>query len=138
MYADYEFYSGVYHGTLLDENGFALYGARATSYLDVLTRGQAAAAGGCGPLSLCCCALADQYCRIDELERACRERAAGGLIASETVGDHSVSYRAVSLALSGAETELYAIALTYLGFTGLLYAGVPCVDGGKASSQAPY
>ena len=32
MYADYEFYSSVYHGTLLDENGFALYGARYTVY----------------------------------------------------------------------------------------------------------
>lgn len=132
MYADYEFYSGVYHGTLLDENAFALYGARACSYLDVLTRGRAAAAEGCVPLALCCCALADQYCRIDELERACRERAAGGLIAGETVGDHSVSYRAASLALRGAETGLYTIALTYLGFTGLLYAGVPVIDGGKS------
>jgi hypothetical protein len=131
MYADYEFYSSVYHGTLLDENGFALYGARATSYLDVLTRGQAAAAGGCGPLSLCCFALADQYCRIDELARACRERSAGGLVASEKVGDHSVSYRAASLALRSAEAGLYTVALTYLAFTGLLYTGVPCVDGGK-------
>ena len=131
MYADYEFYSGVYHGTLLDENGFALYGARATNYLDVLTRGQAAAAGGCGPLSLCCCALADQYCRIDELERACRERSSGGLVASETVGDHSVSYRAASLALRSAEAGLYTVALTYLAFTGLLYTGVPVIDGGK-------
>ncbi len=131
MYASWHFYSTTYGGSLLTEENYDQYGERASVYLDNITRKRADRSRHRRSLSLCCCALADQYYQIDQLEKGYAEQAGGGLIASETVGDHSVSYRQGSVALQTQRAALFGIAQNYLAFTGLLYSGIPVIDGGK-------
>ena len=69
-----------------------------------------------GKLSLACCMIAEKIQEEEEREHS---------IASEKVGDHSVTYRE-GFACETA-SEIIALAEMYLSGTGLLYRGIPVV-----------
>lgn len=111
IYADYYYYKNQYGGALCEKD-YNKYASSASSYIDYVTVGRARMNVD-EDVKNACCAVADAY--------ALNEK--GGGIASETVGNWSVSY--VS-GVSNAKTDdrrLYDAAKMYLVYTGLMFRG---------------
>ena len=76
--------------------------------------------------------MAEQYFDIDAVRKAAAAKVTSdGIIASESVGSHSRSFRNGTegvQAVTAAEAELGNIARRYLMPTGLLYRGVRGCD----------
>lgn len=129
MYADYTFYTMDFYGDTIPENKFDKYATRASDFIDYLTWNKAQSYDDTdGVVKKCCCALAEQYMSIDALKTAANAKVTeDGIIASESVGSHSRSFRNGTegeQAVQEAEKALAAIARRYLLPTGLLYRGV--------------
>ena len=128
MYADFAFYSDIFYGDTIPEDKFDKYATRASDFIDYLTWRKAQAMAEDPAVQKCCCALAEQYMSIDKLKEAAIAKVTeDGIIASETVGSHSRSFRNGTegeQAVQEAEKALTAIARQYLIPTGLLYRGV--------------
>lgn len=88
-YADYNFYTSVWHGDMPDAD-FAKWAARGSIEIDRLTHGRAAAVPSemAQSLRLCCCELADALRTAAAADAATQ----GGIIASENVDGYNVSY----------------------------------------------
>lgn len=132
MYADYTFYQMDFYGELVPEDKWAKYATAASDYIDYLTWRKAQAMAEDPAVQKCCCALAEQYMSIDKLKEAASAKVTDdGIIASESVGSHSRSFRngtEAEQAVQEAEKALASIARRYLLPTGLLYrGGVSCV-----------
>ena len=131
-YADYDYYSGTYMGTV-SEKDFPRLAIRASSFLDYYTMGKANDNADLDALKMACCALVDQYAMMDAAQAAVARNiaaAAAGAAAvkSETVGDYSRTIAtgeevAVSTTIKKALAEIVA---EYLAHTGLLYRGRGC------------
>ena len=117
-YATYQDYTELYKGNrIAGQEEFDRLAVRASAYLNYMTYRRAERYEDTEhKLALACCAVAD--CMQDAEQRE-------GFIASEKVGDHSVSYRAGSLEADAA--AFYAAARMYLIGTGLIYGGIPVV-----------
>lgn len=128
MYADFTFYSVTFYGDTIPEDKFDKYATRASDFIDYLTWNKAQAMADDPAVQKCCCALAEQYMSIDALKTAASAKVTeDGIIASESVGSHSRSFRngtEAEQAVQEAEKALAAIARRYLLPTGLLYRGV--------------
>lgn len=121
IYADMDFYQLEYFGQKIEQQNFDRLAMRASTYIDHMTMGRAERAADLAAVKMCCCALAEQFARIE----ACEAQSSGGKeLKSQTVGAWSQTYK------SGMELELEArkrlpgIVYEYLGHTGLLYRGV--------------
>lgn len=129
MYADFTFYTTVFFGDQLTAETFPKYASRASDYIDYLTWKKAQSYDDTeNTVKKCCCALAEQYQSIDALKAAANAKVtADGIIASESVGSHSRSFKTggdVVQEITAEEAKLAAIARRYLLPTGLLYRGV--------------
>lgn len=134
IYADYEYYAGVYMGTVNEEE-FQRLALRASSFLDYYTRNQAKDNAGLDEVRMCCCALVDKYKIIEAANDLAAQRlanAAGNAVEtrSETAGSWSrtlVSGSESALAAlntsDGAKKMLADTCCEYLSGTGLLYRG---------------
>ena len=121
MYADYNYYTTVFYGTILTQEQFPKYATAASDFIDYITYGKAAANADLPAVKKCCCALADQYVAIQNAQA--RAAASSGEIQSESVGSHSRTFRSGAEIIQAAEAGLGAIARRYLLPTGLLYRG---------------
>ncbi len=117
-YADYTFYSATFLGTAIAQADFPRLAALASAKIDQLTFGRAAAvvaadtdAATIEKIELATCAVAEM---IQSLEQA------GGVVASERVGNVQVTYAATGSRESG---RLRDAARTYLWNTDLMYRG---------------
>ena len=117
-YADYTFYVDEYRGSAISAADFPRLAMRASVVIDQVTFGQAApivtAATDTDTIDLiqrATCAVAEEIQRADD----------GGVIQSERVGQHSVTY-AVST-VSDERRQVKAAKL-YLAVTGLMYRGL--------------
>ena len=117
-YATYSDYTEVWRGRAIrNEEDFERLVIRASAVLDRLTCNRAVKyVDKDGKLSLATCAIAEKIQEEEEREHS---------IASEKVGDHSVTYRE-GFACETA-SEIIALAEMYLSGTGLLYRGIPVV-----------
>lgn len=111
VYADYVYYRGVYGGTM-PETDFRRQARRASAYLDQITMGRVSALAGDDRVLGACCAVAEEYRSQEQ-----------GTVASETNGDHSVTFSRGGSEKSGG-ARLYEAAALYLTTTGLLYRGM--------------
>lgn len=127
MYADYLYYAGTFYGDAIEEESWPKYATRASDFIDYLTWNKAEDNATLEAVKKCCCALAEQYLLIDSTRAAATAKVtADGIIASESVGAHSRSFRSGTegtQAVAEAEKELGNIARRYLLPTGLLYRG---------------
>lgn len=112
VYADYSFYTSMFHGNTIDEADFPRLAQRASRFLDYYTMNRAKDYTEDNAVKYACCALAETYLMTEKT-------GAKSGIASESVGSYSVSYRADN----AAKSELANVARQYLAFTGLLYRG---------------
>lgn len=132
MYADYTYYTGEFYGDMIPEEKFPKYATAASDFIDYFTMGRASAQAELPAVKKCCCALAEQHMTIDAVKKAVNAKVTDdGIIASESVGSHSRSFKngaEGAQALDAEEKKLAAIARRYLLPTGLLYrGGVTCV-----------
>lgn len=132
MYADYDFYTTDFFGDTIPVESFDRCASLASDFIDYFTMGRAANKAELPAVKKCCCALAEQYFDIDAVRKAAAAKVTSdGIIASETVGSHSRSFRNGTegvQAVTAAEAELANIARRYLMPTGLLYRGVGGCD----------
>lgn len=128
MYADFEYYQTTYFGDAIEQESWPKYGTRASDFIDYITWGKAKDNSELDEVKKCCCALAEQYKLIDDTRTAAAAKVTSeGIIASESVGAHSRSFRngaEGAQAVTELEKELANIARRYLLPTGLLYRGV--------------
>lgn len=123
VYANWDFYNGVWHGELTAQE-FERWSSRASLEIDRVTHGRAAGAPDTmtGALAQCCCELAEAMCRQDQAASA----SCGGAVASENVDGYSVSYRESAGSLDGAaQNTRMNICRKYLCRpVNLMYTGV--------------
>lgn len=127
MYADFTFYQMDFYGDAITEDKFPKYATLASDYIDYMTMGRAADNADLPAVKKCCCALAEQYQTIDAVSKAASAKVTeDGIIASESVGSHSRSFRNGvdgAQAVEAERKELANIVRRYLMPTGLLYRG---------------
>lgn len=110
-YADYAYYSSVYHGAMA-QGDFDRLSRRASAHLDSLTFGRIKDEWLTDArVQDACCAVADVLLQVER----------GGEVASETVGKWSRSYTTQG---KSPQQRIRSEVRLYLGETGLLYCGV--------------
>lgn len=128
MYADYQYYWSTFCGRSVNEIDWEELAPLASDFIDYITWGKAKDNAELEAVKKCCCALVEQYNLIKATRTAASAKVtAEGIIASESVGAHSRSFRngaEGTQAVSELEKELANIAKRYLLPTGLLYRGV--------------
>mgnify|MGYP001252641877 CR=1 FL=1 len=110
-YTNYEYYTDTYGGKLISESDFPRLESIAAAYIDALTFGRTASVEDESVLELvkmAVCTAADILWRREQ----------GGRIASERVGDYSVSYEVDG---EPEVNQIYRVAKVYLG--DLMYRG---------------
>lgn len=136
-YADFEFYSGCYYGSVSEED-FQRLAVRASSFLDYYTRNRAQDNADLDAVKMCCCALVDKYAIIEAAQALAMKNLANAAandaeVKSETVGSYSrtmatggESALSALNVTDGAKNLLAATCNEYLAHTGLLYRGGGC------------
>lgn len=122
-YANYEYYKTKYYGSLIPEEEFDRYAAQASRQIDLITAGRAGAYNDVTDMvKNAACNGAEIFYRFDQ-EREVSNKNAGK--SSETVQNHSVSYRDMSESLSYENVQKTVNQALYadLAATGLLYRG---------------
>lgn len=136
IYANYEYYTGTYMGSVSEEN-FLRLAVRASSFLDYYTQNRAKDNAALDAVKMCCCALVDKYWLIEAAQQLAATRLTAALtgddVKSETVGGYSrtlasggESAVAALSATDGTKKLLAATCNEYLAHTGLLYRGGGC------------
>lgn len=126
MYATYAYYTGAWYGSTISSDDWEKYATRASDYIDYLTGGRAKTYDDTtDALKKACCAVAEQMALSDSIIE--NVSAAGGEVASESVGSHSVSYRSSAEMQMGYKQAMLSAAHMYLFPTGLLYRGAICI-----------
>ena len=128
MYADYIYYCSEFFGNKIDEKDFPRLAMRASEYIDYLTLGKAKKYTKDDQVKKACCAIAEQYAALEMVA----ESVLSGEIASESVGEHSVTYRSSADTSAQAKAQCKEAASRYLAETGLLYRGI-----GKCTHRIP-
>lgn len=138
MYADYEFYSTKYLGELVSEDDYPKYEMKARDELDYYTRMRIPFVKDENKMErvkMCECKLIDLLFNYDQELAKIKEyedKTVEGVVASETVGKHSISYQKASLR-SKADVEkerskkIKELIHKNLFMTGLLYSGLSYV-----------
>lgn len=133
-YADFEYYSGTYMGTVSEED-FPRLAVRASSFIDYYTRNKAKDHADLDAVKMCCCALVDKYAVIEAAQALAMKNLANAAandaeVKSETVGSYSrtlatggESALSALNATDGAKKLLAETCMEYLAHTGLLYRG---------------
>lgn len=127
MYAEYSYYLSEFGGSIVPESDWQAMATRASRYIDQITLMRAAEMPDHDGVKLATCAVAEIQYKYAQQDK--RTVSSAG-VSSESVGNHSVSYTAVTeetLAVKNAEMQ--QAASLYLFPTGLLYKGVSyCAD----------
>lgn len=129
VYIDYTYYTDTYLGTAIAEADFAQLALRASAVIDQITFNRAGAVITAATdtdkitqIKMATCAVAE------ELQTQSGE-AANGVIHSESVGRHSVTYAQGSV--QSKRMRQVEAAQLYLGNTGLMFRGFTADEWGR-------
>ena len=133
-YAAFSDYSATYGGSLIPEEKFSYYSARASEYIDQQTFDRLVSGVPqelTDKVSSCCCEIAENIYRFSATSTTNGSKT-GAAISSEKNGQYSVTYCSASENISsqlngkasGLTDLLYSVIYKHLGTTGLLYTGV--------------
>ena len=115
-YVTYTYYTTTYLGTVIASADFARWALRASAVIDRLTYGRAATETDVTKVD----AIKMATCAVAETLQT-QDGAADGMIASESIGSHSVSYvQGSTKSKEGAQSDAASL---YLGSTGLMFRG---------------
>lgn len=118
VYVDHAYYTGQFFGTAIAASDFPRLAKQASTFIDQVTFGRAAGVVSEDTNTSTIEKIKDATCAVAEI---CQESEDGGQIAEERVGNHSVKY---AIPTQSKEQRMYQTAKSYLGLTGLMYAGV--------------
>ena len=120
MYADYNFYTTEYKGSLIPETAFAEQAREASAFIDYLTHNRIVMAdlpeNVQNKVKMAVCAVAE-ICYKQMTDE-------NPTVSSESVGNHSKSYAVVNRGFAERQHEKLSKAKTYLHGTGLMYGGL--------------
>ena len=120
MYADYNFYTTEYKGSLIPETAFAGVERAASAYIDYLTHNRIVMADlpekVQEKVKMAVCAVSET-CYKQLTDEA-------PTVSSESVGNHSKSYAVANKGFDERQHEKLVNAKTYLHGTGLMYGGL--------------
>jgi hypothetical protein len=114
-YVDYAYYTGTYKGAVIDTASFDLYARKATREIKKYTLNQIPDGIIPDDVKMCCCEIAEVIHKDDQ------EDTKG--IASEKVGEYSVSYVSLEAKEKLLSISIRSIIYNWLAMTGLLYRG---------------
>lgn len=113
IYADYDFYTKEYLGTM-EQKSFDRLAIQASAYIDAVTFERAAAIPQDDirfkKLKMCCCALADVLLSCEN----------GGEVTSERNDGWEISHAVYAANAISPSQKLYSTALLWLGNSGLM------------------
>ena len=121
MYADYNFYTTEYMGSLIPETAFAGVERAASAYVDFITHNRIQADDlperVMAKVKMAVCAVAETcYKQTNDEDSA--------TVSSESVGNHSKSFAVVKRSFDERQHEKLVNAKTYLHGTGLMSGGL--------------
>lgn len=116
-YADYAYYTDTYKGAVIDAASFDSYAAKATQTIKLHTFNRIRDNNIPDEAKMCCCELAEEIHRNKPTEDS------GDNIASEKVGEYSVSYVDKQKLDEMYNEKCTEIINNWLAMTGLLYRG---------------
>ncbi len=116
-YADFAYYTSTYKGAVLDTASFDLWARKATLIIRQHTFNRVRDSNIPDAVKMCCCELAEAEYSHDKTEDS-------GNVASEKVGEYSVSYVDKEKQESIYQAEVGRIISLWLLDTGLLYRGI--------------
>lgn len=122
-YVDYGYYANEYGGKLIPEGDFGFAAEKAADMIKAAIFYRNVPEIFLGNVRRCCCELAEIMYKntLDNADNG------GGAVASEKIGEYSVTYRSnTELLQSEREREniCYGIIVRHLAHTGLLFRGV--------------
>lgn len=127
MFANFDFYTNQFLGSMIPKDDFDAAALRASQFLEYYTRGKVKENADMEAVKMATCALAEEYYTVLAAQRLAQQTATEGDIESQTVGSYSVKYRSkaeTAHALAAvSRVKLAEIARQYLAHTGLLYRG---------------
>lgn len=125
-FADYTFYTGTYGGSSIPEAAFDALALRASYEVERQTLERASATIKAGTslqliekIKMATCAVAEQ---LNAFAATALSGSAG--VASEKVGDHSVTYLTYTQSKEQENQALSDTVERYLGLTGLMFRGI--------------
>ena len=123
-YVDFAFYTTTYGGRNIPAAEFTAYAIKASAYIDYITMDRAVSLMETLTPSteetVLISKIKHAVCAVAEQQKA-YAMTGGGLISSEGVGSHSVSYATTDRKVY--EETLLNAAKTFLAHTGLMYRG---------------
>lgn len=114
-YADFAYYTGTYKGAVIDTASFDYYVRGATMLIGIHTFNRVTDDNIPEEVKMCCCELTEALFKAD------KEDTKG--IASEKVGEYSVSYVSPETKEKQLSKSIQSIIYNWLAMTGLLYRG---------------
>ena len=118
VYADFEYYRDVYHGSAIDEGAFPALAREASLFIDQLTYNRLNQGWTVtGAVKMATCAVADIIQEHKDVRKAAKT-AAG--VKSESVGSWSVAYQDPNIIREALNSAMSDAAANYLIFTGLM------------------
>ena len=127
MYADYEYYSGEFAGTLIPSEAFNRWAKLASLEIDQATHGAAAKLETVpDAVKDCVCAIAEVlYMAEEQAQKNITQGLSGPLASWSNDGQSgSVDLGQSIYTETGKRKEIARLCRLYLGMLGLLYAGV--------------
>lgn len=125
-FIDFTYYTDEYHGASVSSSDFPRLALEATALVEMATFNRAGSVIGLGEdtdviskIKLATCAVMDAQYKIAQ------SGGSSGVIASESVGSHSVNYVSRKGADASVQDELVGTIYRYLANTGLMYRGMP-------------
>ena len=125
VFVDYAFYTDSYHGTALSSTEFPAFAVKACAEVNLVTFDRADEVIATGTdtilmekIRMAACAAAEQFKIFESVAHA------SGVIASETVGSHSISYATSGGAGNSVGARINASIYRWLANTGLMFGGV--------------
>lgn len=114
IYADYAFYTDVYHGSTISSDAFPALAREASAYIDLITFGRATPTDA---VRMATCAVADTISAYSDAQFKAIKNAG---LKSEAVGSWSASYQDTTETRAEIDAAKRAAAYPYLIFTGLM------------------
>ena len=114
-YADFAYYTGTYGGAVIDTASFDLLALKATQKIKLYTFNRIADDNIPEEAKMCCCELAELFFKAEQEDTK--------VIASEKVGEYSVSYVSAEAKENLMHISTQNVINKWLAMTGLLYRG---------------
>lgn len=114
-YADYTYYTDTYKGAVLDAASFPLYALKSTQKIKLHIFDRVDKDNASDEVKMCCCELAELIYK--------HEKEDNGNVASEKVGEYSISYVDKQKIESAFRGQCIEIIYNWIADTGLLYRG---------------